>query len=124
MIQHAPRRSRVPGAGLSLAIREWHPEAGGIPFVFLHGITGSSADWQRVVEHLGTRHVIAPDARGHGESEWASDEAYAGDQHFADLATALDMLGVESCLLAGFSMGGGVAMIAAAAMPERVAGVA
>jgi pimeloyl-ACP methyl ester carboxylesterase len=66
---------------------------------------------------------VALDARGHGDSDWAPDAAYAGDQHFADVATALDDLGVERCIVAGFSMGGGIAMIAAAAMPERVAGV-
>jgi pimeloyl-ACP methyl ester carboxylesterase len=116
---------RVSGHGLALAYREWNAEAPGEPLVLLHGITGSSADWKRVVAHLPvTQRIIALDARGHGESDWDPEAAYAGDQHFADLACALDGLGIARCNLAGYSMGGGVAMILAAAMPERVAGVA
>lgn len=119
---HLPSEGRVRGCGLTLAYREWNPSSDGLPIVLLHGITGSSADWQRTALHLAGRRLLAFDARGHGDSDWAADEAYGGDQHFADLALALDALGVDHCLLAGFSMGGGVATIAAAAMPERVAG--
>ena len=119
-----PPLPRLAGSGLSLAYREWNGPADGLPLILLHGITGSSADWRGVAGHLSGRRVIALDARGHGESEWAPDEAYGGDQHFADLALALDELEIERCLLAGFSMGGGVATMAAAALPERVAGVA
>jgi pimeloyl-ACP methyl ester carboxylesterase len=115
---------RTAGHGLSLAYREWNAGAAGDPLVLLHGITGSSADWSLVVRHLGGRRIIALDARGHGESDWDPDGAYAGDHHFADVATALDALSIERCSLAGFSMGGGVAMLAAAALAERVSGVA
>jgi len=113
---------RISGSGLELAYREWNSDAHGLPLVLLHGITGSSADWQRVAEHLPARRIIALDARGHGRSDWAFDEAYGGDQHFADVACALANLGIEQCVLAGYSMGGGVAIMTAAAIPERVAG--
>lgn len=120
-----PVASRVFGAGLELAVRTWNAEAPGLPVVALHGITNSSAQWQATAEALApARRVIALDARGHGESDWDPDEAYAVDMHFADLATALDALDIERCLLAGFSMGGGVAILTAACLPERVAGVA
>lgn len=118
---NSPRR--VAGDGLMLAFREWNRDAPGEPLVLLHGIAGSSADWEATVRHLGQRRVIAFDARGHGGSDWDPGEAYGGDQHFSDVATALDALGVERCTLAGFSMGGGVAIIVAAALPERVSGV-
>jgi esterase len=114
---------RTAGAGLGLSYREWNADAPGLPLVLLHGITGSSADWEPVSRHLDYRRAIALDARGHGDSEWDSDEAYGGDQHFADVAMALDALGLEQCILVGFSMGGSVAILAAAALPERVAGV-
>jgi pimeloyl-ACP methyl ester carboxylesterase len=67
--------------------------------------------------------VVAFDARGHGASDWAADEAYAVDAHFADLATALDALRIERCVLCGFSMGGGTVMVTAACRPDLVAGV-
>ena len=114
----------MPGAGLELSWREWNPEAAGPPIVMLHGITGSSADWQATAARIAGRRMIAFDARGHGESDWDPGEAYAVDMHFADLAVALEALEIDRCVLAGFSMGGGVAIMTAAALPERVAGVA
>ncbi|MGE0601470.1 MAG: alpha/beta fold hydrolase [Dehalococcoidia bacterium] len=119
-----PPVQRVPGAGLELAWREWNADAPGPPLVLLHGITGSSRDWQATAALIHNRRVIALDARGHGESEWDPGEAYAVDMHFADLAVALDALEIERCVLTGFSMGGGVAILTAAAMPERVAALA
>lgn len=116
--------ARVAGAGLQLAFREWNAGSAGLPIVALHGITGSSADWHATALAIESRRVIALDARGHGESDWDPGEAYTVDMHFADLATSLDGLGIERCLLAGFSMGGGVAILAAACLPERIAGVA
>ncbi len=114
---------RTLGDGLSLAFREWNAGAESIPLVLLHGVTGSSADWIATARNLGERRIIALDARGHGQSDWDPGEGYGGDQHFADLVSALDTLELERCILAGFSMGGGVAMITAAALPDRVAGV-
>ncbi len=118
-----PPLARVRGAGLDLVYREWNATAPGEPIVLLHGITGSSADWAATATYVLERRIIALDARGHGGSKWDPDEAYGGDQHFADVATALDGLGIERCLLAGFSMGGGIAIMAAAALPDRVSGV-
>jgi pimeloyl-ACP methyl ester carboxylesterase len=73
---------------------------------------------------LSSRRVLAFDARGHGASGWASDEDYSVDAHFADLVTALGELGIERCVLAGFSMGGGTAVMMAACAPELVAALA
>ena len=119
-----PPLQRTRGAGLELAWREWGPGTGGPPLVLLHGIGGSSADWHATASHLRARRVIAFDARGHGRSDWASDEAYAVDAHFADVSTALDALEIERCLLAGFSMGGATAIMTAACLPERIAALA
>ncbi len=120
-----PRGGTVAGAGLRLAYLEWgDPAVPGPPLVLLHGLTGSAADWLPVVRRLRTPgRVIAVDARGHGDSDWASDAAYAGDAHFADVATALDALAIERCVLVGYSMGGCVAILTAGALPERVAGL-
>src|SRR5450830_1885447 len=100
---NSPRR--VAGDGLMLAFREWNRDAPGEPLVLLHGIAGSSADWEATVRHLGQRRVIAFDARGHGGSDWDPGEAYGGDQHFSDVATALDALDIDRCTVIGFSMG-------------------
>ncbi len=113
---------RVRASGLDLAYREWN-RGGSEPVVLLHGITSSSSAWEATASHLGGRRVLAVDARGHGESDWDPGEAYGGDQHFADVASLLNALGIERCTLVGFSMGGGIAMLAAACLPERVSGL-
>jgi esterase len=115
---------RAPGFGLTLAYREWDAGARGLPLILLHGITRSSVHWEGVARRLAGRRLIAFDARGHGESDWDPAEEYSTDQHFADLATALRALGIDRCILAGFSMGGGIAMLTAASLPDRIAGVA
>jgi esterase len=116
------RRGIVPGDGLLLSYCEWGTRQPDVPpLVLLHGLTGSGEDWSRVAVRLAAqRRVIALDARGHGASAWSPEAAYASDAHFADVATALDALGVGRCVLAGYSMGGGVAILTAGALPERV----
>jgi len=112
----------IAAGGLRLAYRRWPGPVAALPIVLLHGLTGSSADWRLIGPQL-TRHgvVLAWDARGHAASDWAPDAAYDGDAHFADIVQALDALGIERCILAGFSMGGCVAILCAGALPERVA---
>ena len=119
-----PRQFRVQGDSLTLHVREWNSEAVGLPIVLLHGITGSGADWAGVIPWLGSRRAVAFDARGHGASDWDPGEGYTVDQHFADLASALDELDIARCVLVGFSRGGTVTILAAACLPDRVAGVA
>jgi pimeloyl-ACP methyl ester carboxylesterase len=107
---------------LRLHFRRWPGPADRLPLVLLHGLTESAAAWRGVAARIARRRtVIAWDARGHGGSDWSAEAAYAGDAHFTDVAGALDALGIERCVLAGFSMGGSVAILTAGALPERVA---
>ena len=117
---------RLLAAGeLRLACRVWPGPEDTVPLVLLHGLTGSADDWERIAPRLARRRTVyAWDARGHGRSDWSPDAAYAGDAHFADVAGALDALGIERCVLAGFSMGGSVAILCAGALPERIARLA
>jgi pimeloyl-ACP methyl ester carboxylesterase len=115
------QRRSLRTAELTLAARIWPGPGDRLPLVLLHGLTESAAAWEEVAPALARRRtVIAWDARGHGESGWATDAAYAGDAHFADVVAALAGLGLERCALAGFSMGGGVAILTAGARPDLV----
>ncbi len=118
-------RGHVSGEGLRLSYLEWRgATGGGLPVVLLHGLAGSAAGWERVGRRLATcRRVVALDARGHGDSDWSGDALYTGDAHFADVSRALDALRIDRCVLVGFSMGGGVAILTAGALPDRVAGL-
>src|SRR3979490_3495075 len=64
---------------------------------------------------------IVPDLRGHGETRTGPGAPCSMDACARDLAMLWDHLGVEKTPLAGYSMGGRLALHVAATMPERIA---
>lgn len=99
--------------------------APGRPVLFLHGLGGSSRQWQAQLAHLRpTRRAVALDLRGHGDSEPAGDpSAYTLDGYVADVAAVADAVALERFVLVGHSLGATVALEYAALHPERVAGL-
>lgn len=81
----------------------------------LHGFTHTGASWDPVVAALGESYrAIAPDLRGHGAAGERRPVTLQGV-----LGDVLPLLTVES-ELAGYSMGGRIALHLALAAPERV----
>lgn len=99
--------------------------APGRPVLFIHGLGGSSRQWQAQLAHLRpTRRAVALDLRGHGDSEPAGDpSAYTLDGYVADVAAVADAVELERFVLVGHSLGATVALEYAALNPERVAGL-
>ena len=78
----------------------------GPPIVLLHGIGLDRAVWEPVVPLLARGHeVIAVDLPGFGASE-----PLAGTPTVAALAEAVETLGLDRPLVAGNSLGGGIAL--------------
>ena len=99
--------------------------AGKPPLVLLHGLLGSSRNWQtaggglaELAESAGGRNVWALDLRNHGKSPWSETMSY--DAMLADVLTWLDAKGWGAADVMGHSMGGKVAMALACRHPERV----
>jgi len=89
--------------------------------LLLHGIGNYGRYWDFFADAVAGRlRLIAPDARGHGDSGKPAD-AYAPEEFVADAVAVLDALGVERALVVGHSMGGTHAIRLAAAHPDRVA---
>jgi esterase len=99
-----------------------HRDLGGTrqpPIVLLHGLLGSSRNWQTVGRELSaSRQVLALDLRNHGLSPHAADISYPALA--ADVASWLDRQGIPRAELIGHSMGGKVAMLMACREPRRV----
>jgi pimeloyl-ACP methyl ester carboxylesterase len=90
------------------------------PIVILHGLLGSSRNWQTVGAGLApTGRVAALDLRNHGQSPHASGMSYADMAE--DVVGWLDAQRIERAILLGHSLGGKVAMLLACRQPARVA---
>ncbi len=68
-------------------------------------------------------HIIAPDLRGHGDSEWARGSEYAMIEYVVDIAQLLAQLDTFPVTLIGHSLGGGIVLQYAGVYPDRVAKV-
>lgn len=89
--------------------------------VLVHGGRDHARSWDRVALDLRREwHVVAPDLRGHGDSEWARGGMYAVADSVLDLANLIDALGVPRVALIGHSLGGAVSLMYAGVYPERV----
>ena len=86
---------------------EWE-RPGDTTFVLVHGFTDLAWGWEDVAARL-PGHVIAPDLRGHGDSDWIGAGGY---YHFfdyvADLDEVITRLARGRRVVVGHSMGGSV----------------
>jgi pimeloyl-ACP methyl ester carboxylesterase len=65
-------------------------------------------------------HIIAPDLRGHGDSQWAIGGSYAMVDYTLDVDQLLRALGIEQITVIGHSLGGSIALQYTGTYPERV----
>jgi pimeloyl-ACP methyl ester carboxylesterase len=107
----------LPG-GPTLNYREWgRPDAAVV--LLLHGLTSSSDSWRHVAPELGEYfRVIAPDARGHGGSEWMRD--YSFESMRDDVVRFMEQVGVLAAIVVGHSMGAVTAYDLAATRPDLI----
>jgi lipase len=114
-----PAEHRVRVNGIELAYFEWgRAQSGCGPTLLLAHATGFHARcWDQVIRHLGDRHVIALDQRGHGRSE--TTEIVHWKVFGEDLTGFVRALDLRRLIGVGHSMGGHAMAEAAAACPDR-----
>jgi len=121
-----PISRRIPLAtGLSYHVLEWGRQEPALEHtvVLLHGFLDLAWTWVPTVEAglAGRFHLLAPDLRGHGDSDRIGAGGY---YHFVDYLADLDdlvrQLGRRRLSLVGHSMGGTVASYYAGTYPDRV----
>jgi 2-succinyl-6-hydroxy-2,4-cyclohexadiene-1-carboxylate synthase len=83
--------------------------------LLLHGFTNTGASWDGVAALLPERYrPLAPDIRGHGAASAARPIG------LADVLGDLSAIAPARCDLAGYSMGGRLALHLAVAAPDRI----
>ena len=117
-------RVDVPIRGLAdvaLSVVDVWPEGAEKTIMFVHGYGGCAETWEYQVNHFARGYrVVAPDLRGHGQSD-APFTAYTMPELVDDINTIADKLGLpERFVLAGHSFGGSICVEYANAYPERL----
>ena len=121
-IEQAPARATVQVDGCPIAYRSWG-EAGRPGLVLVHGGGAHAGWWDHVGPLLAAEYrVVAPDLSGHGDS--GHRERYPTETWAAEvMAVAADGRIAGRPIVVAHSMGGWVAIAAAAASGEHLAGI-
>jgi len=125
-----PRRLSLPvsngrGAG-QLNVLDFGDPKRPVDLVFVHANGFNALTYRTLLAPLsGSLRIWAPDLRGHGGTTLPAEGGGRRDwhDHRDDLVALLDMLDGPPVILAGHSMGGTSALLAAAERPGRVGGL-
>ena len=107
--------------GLKYHVRSWG-EVGAPKLFLVHGWQDQSASFQFLVDALKENwHVLAPDFRGSGLTQWAESGGYWFSEFLADLNAVFETYQPEAPVnILAHSMGFNVASILAGVRPQRV----
>jgi len=93
----------------------------GPPMLLIHGGRDHCRNWDWVAEHFAKDyHIIAPDLRGHGDSQWEASGNYTQISYVYDIAQLLQQKNMHDVTVIGHSLGGAIALMYTALFPERV----
>jgi len=96
--------------------------AGRPPLVLLHGGRDHCRNWDWTAAALRADwQIIAPDLRGHGDSQWSADGSYTMAGYIYDLAQLIHQQRLAPVTIIAHSLGGNIALRYAGVYPETVA---
>jgi len=96
-----------------------------IPVIFLHGFTGKGEDWFPIIKELnGVCNPFTINLVGHGTGEHPGElSTYTIDAQIARIKSYLKKFSFDAFMLAGYSMGGRIALRWATSYPEKLCGL-
>ena len=107
--------------GMQVHLRDEGPRDDPEPIVLIHGTSASLHTWDGWTEALKTqRRVIRMDLPGFGLTGPALDSDYRIERYADFIVALMDQLNIRQAVLAGNSLGGGIAWRTAVQHPERV----
>lgn len=117
---HGPTSHTFYSQRLRLHYVDWG-NADAPPLILLHGGRDHCRSWDWVAEDLRKDwHVIAPDLRGHGDSEWSLDGTYNVMSCVYDLAQLVHQKKLSPVTLVAHSYGGNIALRYTGLYPNNV----
>ncbi|MBH79667.1 MAG: alpha/beta hydrolase [Gammaproteobacteria bacterium] len=91
------------------------------PMLLVHGGRDHCRNWDWVAQSLRDRyHIIAPDLRGHGDSQWMIGGAYNQVEYVYDIAQLVSQQKMEPVTIIAHSMGASVSLTYAGLYPDSV----
>jgi pimeloyl-ACP methyl ester carboxylesterase len=91
------------------------------PLLLIHGGRDHCRNWDWTAAALRDHwHVIAPDLRGHGDSQWSPDGSYTMAGYIYDLAQLIHQQRLAPVTIIAHSLGGNIALRYAGVYPETV----
>ncbi len=91
------------------------------PLLLIHGGRDHCRNWDWMAARLRKDwHVIAPDLRGHGDSQWSPDGNYSMSGYIYDLAQLIHQQNLAPVTIVAHSLGGNIAIRYAGIYPENV----
>ena len=89
--------------------------------LLVHGGRDHCRNWDWVAHELKSDyHIIAPDLRGHGDSQWLVGGAYTTIDYVYDIAQLVRQARLDDVVVIGHSMGGSVSLAFTGLYPEKV----
>ena len=118
----SPTSHRFFSQRLRLHFVEWgDPDAPTV--VLVHGVRDHSRTWDDLIARMsasGDYHFLAPDLRGHGDSDWVQGSGYRYFDYLYDLQQLIEQNNIGPVWLVGHSLGGAIAAFFAGVFPELV----
>jgi pimeloyl-ACP methyl ester carboxylesterase len=94
------------------------------PLLLVHGGRDHCRNWDWTAEALRHDwHVIAPDLRGHGDSQWSTDANYTMAGYVYDLAQLIHQQRLAPVTIVSHSLGGVISLRYAGIYPETVSAI-
>jgi pimeloyl-ACP methyl ester carboxylesterase len=89
--------------------------------ILVHGGMDHARSWDRIAEaFLDDFRVLAPDLRGHGDSQWALGAMYSIAEYVLDISALADIVGRFPLYIVGHSLGAAIVLQYAGVYPDRV----
>lgn len=105
---------------LKLHYLDWG-NPGAASMLLVHGSRDHCHNWDWVAQALrDDYHIVAPDFRGHGDSQWVFGAGYSHSDYVYDLAQLVYQQGLAPVDIIAHSLGGNVALRYAGIYPENI----